>query len=201
MKLYFSPGACSLAPHILLREAGLEFDLERVDTHTHTFGAGDDYYAVNSTGLVPVLELASGERLTEGPVIAQYIGDQGGDRDLMPSPGMARYRVMEWQNYITSELHKSFTPLFNPALDAAAKQTLSDLLRKKFERVDVHLRGVDHLTGAAFTAADAYLFTVANWAKHVALDLSDLIHLQAFLQRVAARPAVQAALRAEGLQA
>lgn len=201
MKLYFSPGACSLAPHILLRETGLEFTLERVDLRTHTFGPGNDYYTVNPAGQVPVLELPTGERLTQGPVIAQYICDQGEDRGLMPSPGMARYRVMEWQNYVTSELHKSFTPLFNPAFDDATKQTLSNLLREKFERIDAHLRGVEHLTGPAFTAADAYLFTVTNWAGHVALDLSDLPHLQAYRQRVAGRPAVQAALKAEGLPA
>lgn len=200
MKLYYSPGACSLAPHIVLREAGLPFVLEKVDTAKHTLPSGEDYYALNSKGQVPLLALDDGTRLTEGPVIAQFIADQAGQAALMPASGsLARYRVMEWQNYITSELHKSFTPLFNPAFDAKAKALHSQLLRKKYEWVNSQLSDSPFLTGDAFTVADAYLFTVSAWAKYVGLDLSDLPHLQAFLTRVAARPAVQAAMKAEGL--
>ena len=200
MKLYFSPGACSLAPHIVLRETGTPFTLEKVDTQAHVVGSGADYYAINAKGQVPVLELDDGTRLTEGPVIAQFIADRADASALMPAPGsVARYRVMEWQNYITSELHKSFTPLFNPTFDSTAKEIHAKLLRKKYEWVDSRLAGTDYLTGENFTAADAYLFTVTGWAKHVNLALSDLAHLQRFVARVAARPAVREAMKAEGL--
>ncbi len=200
MKLYFSPGACSLAPHIVLCEAGLPFTLEKVNVATHVLAVGGDYYAINAKGQVPLLELDDGERLSEGPVIAQYIADQAGNTTLMPAAGsLARYRVMSWQNYITSELHKSFSPLFSPAFDATAKALHSQLLRKKYDWVDSQLADTPFLTGDSFTAADAYLFTVTGWAKLVGLDLSDLPHLQAFLARVASRPAVQAAMKAEGL--
>lgn len=202
MKLYFSPGACSLAPHIVLREAGAAFSLEKVDTAKHLTASGDDYYQINPKGQVPLLVLGDGTTLSEGPVIAQYIADQAGMTGLMPVAGsLARYQVMEWQNYITSELHKSFTPLFNPDLDAAAKNLLRNGLRKKYEWVDSRLAGRTYLTGDTFTAADAYLFTVSGWAKHVALALSDLTGLQGFLQNVAARPAVREAMKAEGLLA
>lgn len=151
---------------------------------------------------MPLLELEDGTRLSEGPVIAQYLADRAGATTLMPAPGaLARYRVLEWQNYITSELHKSFTPLFHADLDASAKQTLAGLLRKKLEWVDSQLAGKNHLTGESFTAADAYLFVVLGWTKVVGLEIGDLPNLQAFLRRVAARPAVKAALRAEGLRA
>lgn len=202
MKLYYSPAACSLAPHIVLREAGLDFHLERVDTGLHQTAGGADYYAINPPGMVPVLELADGTRLTEGPVIAQYIADQAGATALMPEAGsMQRYRVMEWQNYITSELHKSFTPLFHNDVDSAAKSSLAGVLRKKLERLNDQLAHGHYLTGEAFTAADAYLFVVLGWAKFVSLDISDLIHLQQFMQRVQARPSVREAMQAEGLRA
>ncbi len=200
MKLYFSPGACSLAPHILLCEAALAHTLVRVDTGTHRTEDGIDFYTINPKGYVPVLELDDGQRLCEGPVIAQFIADGAGRDDLMPAAGsMARYRVMEWQNYITSELHKSFSPLFNPALDAQAKAVFVAILGKKFGWVSGQLQGKAYLLGDAFSAADAYLFTVAGWAKFVGLDLSGFAPLQAFLERVAARPAVQQALHAESV--
>lgn len=200
MKLYFSPGACSLAPHIVAIEAGVALQLVKVDTAKHQLADGSDYYAINPKGAVPLLELDSGERLSEGPIIAQYLADLVGHRDLMPAPGsLSRYRVQEWQNYITSELHKSFSPLFNAAFDATAKQLFSEALRKKFTWVSEKLQGRSYLTGEVFTAADAYLFTVAGWAKYVGLDLSGLDALNAYLERVAARPSVQAAMRAEGL--
>jgi glutathione S-transferase len=199
-KLYYAPGACSLAPHIVLREAGAAFTLEKVDTGTHRRADGSDYYAINPKGQVPVLELDDGTRLTEGPIVSQFIADRAGAVALMPSAGsLARYRVMEWQNYVTSELHKSFTPLFHGGLDATAKKTLAGVLRKKLEWVDEQLAGKAYLTGDAFTAADAYLFVVLNWAKFVQIDIADLKHIGAFMTRVAARPAVQAALKAEGL--
>ena len=201
MKLYYSPGACSLAPHIMLCEAKLPHTLIKVDTGTHLTGDGTDFYTINPKGHVPVLERDDGERLSEGPVIAQFIADHAGRDDLMPAAGsLARYRVMEWQNYITSELHKSFSPLFNPALDTSAKAVFLAILDKKFSWVSDQLRGKSYLTGENFTAADAYLFVVAGWATHVGLDLSDLEHVQAFLKRVAARPAVQEAMAAEGLR-
>ena len=202
MKLFYSPGACSLAPHIALREAGISFSLEKVDTAKHVTTAGADYYTINPKGQVPVLELDDGARLTEGPVIAQFIGDQSAGNTLMPVAGsMARYRVMEWQNYITSELHKSFTPLFNPEFDTTAKSLHAKLLHKKYIWVDAQLARTKFLTGNDFTVADAYLFTVTGWAKHVSLDLSHLPNLQRFLADVAARPAVREAMKAEGLLA
>ena len=200
MKLYFSPGACSLAPHIVLREAKQAFTLEKVDTGTHQLADGSDYYAVNRKGQVPVLEMDGGERLTEGPIITQYIADKLARTDLVPAAGtMERYRVMEWQNFITSELHKGFSPLFNKALDAESKKVLSGVLLKKYQWLDEQLAGKAYLTGDTFTVADAYLFTVSNWAKFVGLDLSGLKHVQAFMGRVAERPAVREAMAAEGL--
>ncbi len=202
MKLFYSPGACSLASHIVLRETKLAFSLEKVDTATHRTEHGTDYYSINPKGQVPVLELENGERLSEGPIVAQYIAEQAARVDLIPpARSLARYRVMEWQNYVTSELHKSFTPLFNPALDGTAKQTLASALRKKYEWVDSQLHGKSHLTGEPFTIADAYLFVVSQWAKYVSLELSDLKNLQAYLQRIAERPAVREAMTAEGLLA
>lgn len=202
MKLFFAPGACSLAPHIVLKETQLPFKLEKVDTSTHKTEHGLDYYTINSKGAVPVLELDGGERLTEGPIVAQYIADKAGRADLLPAPGsMDRYRVMEWQNYITSELHKTFTPLFNPELDSSAKKTLDSVLRKKYEWVNAQLQAKDYLLGKSFTVADAYLFVVTGWAKYVSLDLADLKHLQDYLARVAGRPAVREAMKAEGLLA
>lgn len=200
MKFYFSPGACSLGPHIVLRETDTTFTLERVDTSTHKTEHGVDFYTITSKGQVPLLELDDGQILSEGPVIAQYVADRAQRTDIMPAAGtMERYRVMEWQNYITSELHKAFWPLFNPAFDAAAKTIFVEALRKKFAWVSNQLRGKPYLTGDNFTAADAYLFTVARWTKFVGVDISDNEHLQAFLARVAARPAVREAMKAEGL--
>jgi glutathione S-transferase len=202
MKLYYSPGACSFAPHIVLREANLAFTLERVDIGTHKTADGTDYYTINPRGQVPLLELDDGQRLSEGPIIAQYVADRAQRTDLMPAAGtLERYRVMEWQNYITSELHKTFAPLFDAAIDAPAKALFSAALRKKFAWVSSQLRGRQYLTGDNFTAADAYLFTVARWSQFVGLDLSDFEHLQGFLQRVASRPAVREAMKAEGVAA
>ncbi|MBB5205972.1 glutathione S-transferase [Inhella inkyongensis] len=200
MKLYYSPAACSLASHIVLRETGQDFELIKVDTQTHRTASGADYFGINPKGQVPLLELEDGQRLSEGPVIAQYIADRKGARDLMPEPGsLARYRVQEWQNYISTELHKSFTPLFNPELDAKAKTTLRAVLNKKLAWLDGQMQGRRFLTGEAFTAADAYLFVVLGWAQYVDVDLQPFAGLLNFRTRVAQRPAVRAALQAEGL--
>lgn len=202
LKLYYAPGACSLAPHILLRETGMPFTLVKVDTAKHHTAGGDDFYAINPKGQVPLIEFDDSTRLSEGPVIAQYIADRADARALMPPAGsLARYRVMEWQNYITSEIHKSFTPLFHSDVDAMAKKALAVVLRKKLVWLDAQLVGKSYLTGETFTAADAYLFTVLRWAQYVQIDLADLKSLVAFMARVSARPAVQAAMKAEGLLA
>jgi glutathione S-transferase len=200
MKLYYSPGACSLAPHIILRETGLPFELVRVDLASHTANGKDDYLAINPKGAVPVLELDDGERLTEGPVIAQWICDRAGRTDLMPAAGtMARYRVMEWQNYVGTELHKSYSPLFKPDLVEEGKAWLRRALRKRYEFVDSRLQKSEYLASSNFTAAEAYLFAVTNWAGQVGVDLQGLSAVEAFMNRVRGREAVQAALVAEGL--
>lgn len=200
MKLYYSPGACSLSPHIALREAGLAFTPVIASTKTKKLADGSDYLAVNPKGQVPVLELDNGERLTEGPAIVQYIADQAPASQLAPPAGtMARYRLIEWLNFITSELHKGFSPLFNPAVPAEAKPVFQAKLIERFTWVDRQLEGRDYLMGDTFTVADAYLYTVARWGAYVGVDLSALPRLAAYRARVEARPAVQEALRAEGL--
>ena len=200
MKLYYSPGACSLSPHIVLREAGLAFEPVLASTKTHKLQDGTDYYGINPKGYVPLLELDNGERLTEGPAIVQYIADQVPAKKLAPTAGtMARYRLQEWLNFITSELHKSFSPLFNPAMPEEAKALYRTRLGDRFKWVDGQLAGKNYLMGEDFSVADAYLFVVAGWGKHVGVDISSLANLGAFMARVAARPAVQEALKAEGL--
>ena len=200
MKLYYSNGACSLSPHIVLRESGLPFTLVRASTKTHALDDGTDYYTINPKGSVPLLELDNGERLTEGPAIVQYIADQAPDKQLAPANGsFERYRVQEWLNFITSELHKGYSPLFRPTTPEDFKPVLREALLKKYEFVDSRLAGKQYLMGDHFSVPDAYLFTVTSWAKHVGLDLSKLDNLNAFMARMAARPSVQAALEAEGL--
>ncbi len=200
MKLYYSPGACSLSPHIVLREAGLAFEPVLASTKTHKLQDGTDYYGINPKGYVPLLELDNGERLTEGPAIVQYIADQVPAKKLAPAAGtMARYRLQEWLNFITSELHKSFSPLFNPAMPEEGKALYRTRLGDRFKWVDGQLAGKNYLMGEDFSVADAYLFVVAGWGKHVGVDISGLANLGAFMARVAARPAVQEALKAEGL--
>ena len=199
-KLYYSPGACSLSPHIVLREAGLPFDLVLTSTKTHKLADGTDYYTINPKGYVPLLELNDGQRLSEGPAIVQYIADQVPASQLAPAAGtMERYRLMEWLNFITSELHKGFSPLFNPAMPEEAKVLARAKLTERLGWVETQLEGKDYLMGATFTVADAYLFTVAGWGKHVGVDIAPMKNLSAYMGRVAARPAVQAALKAEGL--
>jgi len=200
MKLYYSPGACSMSPHIALCEAGVKFELVKAALQTHTLADGTDYYEITAKGQVPLLELDDGSRLSEGPVILQYIADHAPGCGLAPAPGtMERYRVMEWLNFITSELHKGFSPLFRPDYPKDAKELVSANLMKKFAYVDARLEGQDYLMGAQFSIADAYLFTVSNWAGHVGLDLSGFKNVEAFRARMMARPAVQQAMKSEGL--
>jgi glutathione S-transferase len=200
MKLYYSPGACSLAPHIVLNEAGLAFEPVLASTKTHQLADGTDYYTINSKGYVPLLELANGERLTEGPVIVQYIADQVPEKKLAPAYGtMARYRLQEWLNYTTSELHKGIGGLFNPAMPEEGKVALRTRALARLKWIDAQLEGKSYLMGDAFSIADPYLFTVANWTANTGIDISALKHLGAFQARMAARPAVQQAMQTEGL--
>ncbi len=199
-KLYYSPGACSLGPHIALREAGLPFTLVLVSTKTKKLADGSDYLAINPKGQVPLLELDDGQRLSEGSAIVQYIADQVPASGLAPAFGtMARYRLMEWLNFIASELHKGFGPLFAPNTPDEVKAAARARLVDRLTWVDGQLAGKAWLMGDTFTVADAYLFTVAGWSKHVGVDITPLANLGAYLGRVAARPAVQEALKAEGL--
>ncbi len=200
MKLYFSPGACSLAPHIVLNESGLPFTLVKADLKAHKLEDGSDYYQTTSKGQVPLLEFDNGERLSEGPAISQYIADQVPAKKLAPANGtMERYRVQEWLNFVTSELHKGIGGLFNPAMPEDGKAVIRARATSKLQWVDERLEGKQYLMGDAFTIADAYLFTVTNWTGHTGIDISGMKNLSAFQARMAARPAVQAALKAEGL--
>ena len=200
MKLYYSPGACSLSPHIVLHEAGLPFEAVMASTKTHQLPDGSDYYAINPLGYVPFLVLDDGRTLKEGQVIAQYIADQVPQSGLVPPAGSwERYKVQEWLSFIGTELHKGFSPLFNPATPADYKPMVKERLTQRLTWLDGELAGKDYLTGSTFTIADAYLFTVSGWAGFVGVDLSSLSNLLAFRAKVGARPAVQAALRAEGL--
>lgn len=200
MKLFYSPGACSLSPHIALREAGLAFQAVKAPTKTHQLDDGTDYYSINPLGYVPLLELDDGTRLTEGPAIVQYIADQSPTKNLAPANGtLARYRLQSLLNFIGTELHKGYSPLFNPATPDAYKTIARDKLVSRYKWVDEQLAGKDYLTGEHFSVADGYLFTVTNWASKVGVDLSAYANVAAFMARVAARPAVQEALKAEGL--
>ena len=200
MKLYYSPGACSLSPHIVLRESGLAFEPVLASTKTHKLADGTDYYSISPKGYVPLLELDNGERLTEGPAIVQYIADQVPEKKLAPANGtMARYRTQEWLNFITSELHKGIGGLFNPAMPEEAKLLMRTKGVARLKWVDEQLEGKQYLMGDSFNVADAYLFTVVGWTKYVFIDISGLPNLGAFMARMAARPAVQEAMKAEGL--
>ena len=200
MKLYYSPGACSLSPHIALREAGLPFDMQKVDLNSKQMEGGGDFTAVNAKGYVPALILDDGQMLTEGPAIVQYIADQRPESGLAPKAGtLERYRLMEWLNFIASELHKTFAPLFHPEVAAEWRQAARDRIAQRLDIVEKHLHGKDYLMGKQFTVADGYLFTVLNWSKFVGFDLVKWPLVQAYLARVAARPKVQEALKAEGL--
>jgi glutathione S-transferase len=200
MKLFYSPGACSLSPHIVLLEAGLPFTIEKTDLKAKKTGAGSDYYAINSKGAVPALQLDDGRVLTEGPAIVQYLADQKPDSGLAPRAGtFERYQLMEMLNFITSELHKGYSPLFNPKISADWKASALANLGKKFDWLSGFLGSKNFVMGPAFTVADAYLFTVLRWSEHVGVDLGKWPALAAYRARVAQRPTVQQALEAEGL--
>ena len=200
MKLYYSPGACSLSPHIALQEAGLAYTPVLVSTKSHKLQDGTDYYTINALGYVPVLELDNGERLREGPAIVQYIADQVPEKNLAPANGtLARYRLQEWLTFIGTELHQGFGPLFNPATPADYQPQVRERLLKRLQWVDSQLAGKPYLMGEQFTVADGYLFTVTNWTQPTKLDISGLANLADYRERVGARPAVQAAMKAEGL--
>jgi glutathione S-transferase len=201
MKLYYSPGACSLSPHIVSREAGIDLELEQVDIREKKTKSGQDFWSINPKGYVPVLEIDAGQRLTEVPVIVQYLADQKPATGLVPPAGSAdRYRVQEWLNFVTSELHKTYGPLFRPTTPEEFKQLSKENLGKRFDFIDKNLAGKKYLMGDKFTAADAYLFTVLRWSPRVQIDLGKWPNITGYLERVAARPKVQEALKAEGLQ-
>jgi glutathione S-transferase len=201
MKLYFSPGACSLAPHVVLREAQIPFEAVRVDLRTKQLKAdGSDFLAVNEKGFVPVLELDSGERLTEVAAILQYLADQKPEAGLVPAAGtMERYRAMEWLNFIATELHKSFSPLFNARAPEEWKAVVKELLANRFAHVAKRLEGREFAMGDRFTVVDAYLYAVLRWSRLVGIDLAGWPVLEAYVARMMARPAVQEALKAEGV--
>ncbi len=200
MKLYYHPGACSLSPHIVLQESGLAFETVLADLMAHKLEDGSDFYAVNPKGYVPVLELDSGERLTEGPAIVQYIADQVPAKHLVAAPGtFERYRAQEWLNFISSELHKGIGFGFNPKQPEEAKALMRERSLGRLKWVDSRLEGRHYLMGERFSVPDAYLYTVTSWTSRVGIDVSGLANLQAFMGRMNARPAVQAALKAEGL--
>ena len=200
MKLYYSPGACSLSPHIALHEAGLAFEAILTPTKTHKTPDGTDFYTINPLGYVPFLVLDDGRTLHEGPAIVQYIADQVPEKNLAPANGTyERYKLQEWLTLIGTELHKSFGQLFTPGMPEEAKAIAKAQLTKRLSWVDGELAGKDYLMGSTFTVADAYLFNVSNWARLVGVDISGFANLAAFRERVGARPAVVAAMKAEGL--
>jgi glutathione S-transferase len=200
MKLYYSAGACSLSPHIVLHEAGLSFEAIPAPTKTHRLPDGTDYYTINPLGYVPLLELDDGRRLHEGPAIVQYIADQVPDKHLAPANGSyERYKLQEWLTFIGTELHKGFSPLFTPGAPTETKSAAIERLMGRLAWVNGELAGKDYLLGEQFSVADAYLYTVTRWAPFVNVDLSGFTNLLAYRERVGARPGVQAALHAEGL--
>ena len=201
MKLYYSPGACSLSPHIALYEAGLAFEAIPAPTKTHKLPDGTDFYSINPLGYVPYLTLDDGRSLHEGPAIVQYIADQVPQKHLAPTNGTyERYKLQEWLTFIGTELHKSFVPLFTPGTPTEIKSATVAQLNKRLSWVDGELAGKDYLMGETFTVADGYLFTVTNWAAYVQMDISGFANLAAYRARVGARPAVIAAMKAEGLR-
>ena len=201
MKLYYTPGACSLSPHIALLEAGLPYDLVKVDLRAKKLENGDDFLAVNPKGQVPALRLDTGELVTEGPIIIQMIADKVSAKNLAPARDSAeRYKLLEWLNFITTELHKNLGPLFSPVLKDDAKAFFKDRTMGKFKYIESQLAGRDYLMGDQFTVADGYLFTMLMWAgDRLGFDLSGMPNLVAYKARVAARPKVQEALKKEGL--
>ena len=199
MKLYYSPGACSLSPHIALYESGLPFQAVLASTKSHKLQDGTDYYTINPKGYVPLLEFDDGTRLAEGPAIVQWIADQVPEKQLAPRAGtMERYRLQEWLTFIGTEIHKQFSPVFSPAMPEEAKALFRQKILDRLAYVDRHLAGRDYLLGSHFSVADGYLYTVTRWAAPLKLDIAGFENLGAFMARMAARPAVQQAVKAEG---
>jgi glutathione S-transferase len=200
MKLYYSPGACSLSPHIVANEAGIPLELVKVDVKSKTIAREGDFWDVNPKGYVPALELDDGEVLTEGPAIVQYLADRAPKAELAPANGsFERVRLQEMLNYLTSEIHKSYSPLFRPDVLPAVREERLAYLAKRYALIEQQLEGRKYLTGDRFTVADAYLFTLTRWARVVKLDLSGFPNLEAFQKRVGSRKSVLEAMRAEGL--
>lgn len=200
MKLYYSQGACSLAPHIVMHEAGLAFEAISAPTKTHQLPDGTDFYTINPLGYVPFLVLQDGRSLHETPAIVQYLADLVPEKHLAPANGsFERYQLQQWLTFIGTELHKNFSPLFNPAAPLEGKEQAKQTLAKRLAWVDGELAGKDYLLSTTFSVADAYLFTVTNWARLVKVDISTFANLLAYRARVGERPGVQAAMRAEGL--
>jgi glutathione S-transferase len=200
MKLYYAPGACSLSPHIALKEASIDATLAKVDTKTHKVEDGTNFYTINPKGYVPVLELDDGQRLTEGPAIVQYIADRNPASALAPAAGtMERYRLMEWLNFISTELHKQFGPMFQATTPVEYKDFLKEKVGKRFDWISTELAGHDYLMGTQFTVADGYLFTILNWTPRVGIDLARWPVLAAYRARVAGRAKVREAMLEEGL--
>ncbi len=201
MKLYFSPGACSLAPHIILREAGAKFDLEQVDNKAKKTKSGTDFWQTNPKGYVPVLELDDGQRLTENPAILQYIADQHPNSGLVPPCGsFERYRVQEWLNFVTSEIHKTFGPLFKDTTPEEYKTISKENLSKRYGFLEKHFASHQFLHGEKFGIADSYLFVVTNWLGRFGLNIEKWPDVNAYHRRILARPKVQEAMQAEGLK-
>jgi len=203
MKLYYSPGACSLAPHIVAKEAGIALDLEKVDLAAHKLADGSDYYDVNPRGYVPAIRIKADEPvLTEANVLVQFLADQKPEAGLMPKAGTPeRYRAQQWLAFVATELHKNFSWLWYKDTPAETKTAVKDKLNKRFAELDKHLAGNDYLLGKSFSAPDAYAFTIINWVNFLGMNIKDFPNLQAFMNRVAARPKVQETLKAEGLLA
>ena len=200
MKLYYSPGACSLASHIALHESGLPFEIDKLNVPTKTTASGEDFMRINPKGYVPTIQLDDGNVLTEGAVILQYIADQNPASGLAPKQGsMERYRLQEWLNYIAAEIHKSYSPLFNKTASEDIKTNARNMLNKRLPLVEMRLAEQPYLMGASFTVADAYLFVVLSWSAMVGFDLSTYPKIKDYLANIATRPAVLAAMKAEGL--
>jgi glutathione S-transferase len=200
MKLYYAPGVCSLSPHIVLRETNTPFELVKTDIRAKTVEGGGDFRTINPNGYVPALALDDGTLITEGPAIVQYIADNAGATELAPANGtIERTKMQSWLNFVSSEIHKSFGPLFNAEMPAEAKTIFQQKLRDRFAFLDKHFAANDYLMGKSFTLPDAYLFTVLRWGKPMGVDPDSYANLKAYAARVEARPAVQAALKAEGL--
>lgn len=198
MKLYFTPGACSLSPHIVLNELGLPHELVKVDLATKKTSDGADFKSINPKGYVPTLQLDSGEILTEGPAIVQYLADRKPEAGLAPANGtLPRYHLQEWLNFVSTEIHKGFSPLFNPKLPEAAREIFIAKLKQRFGELDAVFAKRDYLMGEKFTVADAYLFTILSWSPNFNLDLNEWKNLADYRQRVAKRDAVKTALETE----